>query len=43
LVLVVSVPLELIAALAGKGGMLVARATRDEAPQRSAEYENVDQ
>jgi len=43
LVLVVSVPLELIAALAGTGGVLVARATRDEASQRSEEYENVDQ
>jgi hypothetical protein len=43
LVLVVSVPLELIAALAGRGGVLVAHAIRDERVQPSDEYENVDQ
>jgi hypothetical protein len=43
LVLVVSLPLELIAALAGKGGMLVAVASRADAVQPSLEYENVDQ
>jgi hypothetical protein len=44
LVLVVALPLELIAALAGKGGVLVARAMRAEAPQSSEEeYEKVDQ
>lgn len=43
LVLVVSVPLELIAALTGKGGVLVAVASRAGDPQPSEEYENVDQ
>lgn len=44
LVLVVALPLELIAALAGKGGVLVARAMRSEAPQSpEEEYEKVDQ
>ena len=43
LVLVVSVPLELIASLAGKAGILVAIASRADAPQPSDEYENVDQ
>jgi len=38
LVLVVSIPLELVAALAGKGGVVVAVAA-----QPSEEYENVDQ
>lgn len=42
LVLVVSVPLELVAALAGKAGILVAIASRADAPQPSDEYENVD-
>ena len=44
LVLLVALPLELIAALAGKGSVLVARAMRAEAPQSSEEeYEKVDQ
>jgi len=43
LVLVVSVPLELVAAVAGKAGILVAIASRADAPQPSDEYEKVDQ
>jgi len=42
IVLVVSVPLELTAALTGKGGVLVAVASRAGAVQASLEYENVD-
>jgi hypothetical protein len=43
IVLVVSVPVELIAALIGKGGVLVAVASRADVVQPSLEYENVDQ
>jgi hypothetical protein len=44
LVLVVALPLELIAALSDKGGLLVARASRADPPQSSEdEYEKVDQ
>jgi hypothetical protein len=43
LVLLVTIPLELIAALAGRGGVLVAVASRDGSSQPSDEYENVDQ
>lgn len=43
LVLMVSVPLELIAALAGKGGVLEAVVSRAGAHQSSEEYEKVDQ
>lgn len=43
LVLVVSLPLELIAALTGRGGVLVAVASRRDGVQPSPEYENVDQ
>lgn len=43
LVLLVSLPVELIAALAGKGGVLIAVASRSESDQPSLEYENVDQ
>ena len=42
LVLVVAIPLELIAALAGRGGVLVAIASRAASDQPSDEYENVD-
>jgi hypothetical protein len=43
LVVLVSVPLELVAALAGKGGVLVAVASRTGSAQAPDEYENVDQ
>lgn len=43
LILVVGVPLELIASVAGRGGVLVAPASRPDSAQPADEYENVDQ